>query len=149
MKGLFLLIFVFLAVAAGGLFLDMLKQGGGGGPRVACTLEALLCPDGSSVGRVGPLCEFSPCQNQEYFSGRLSSQGGEFSLITPMPFGDSLHGTSYSLPLKFSHISSALSDFIGKEVLVRGDFSFGNTLQVFEIELLQTIESEEVESVQP
>ncbi len=66
-----------------------------------------------------------------------------------MPFGDSLNGTSYSLPLKFSHISSALSDFIGKEVLVRGDFSFGNTLQVSEIELLQTIESEEVEPVQP
>lgn len=27
----------------------------------ACTLEAKLCPDGSSVGRVGPNCEFSPC----------------------------------------------------------------------------------------
>lgn len=28
---------------------------------VACTLEAKICPDGSSVGRTGPKCEFSPC----------------------------------------------------------------------------------------
>jgi hypothetical protein len=26
-----------------------------------CTMEAKLCPDGSSVGRSGPNCEFSPC----------------------------------------------------------------------------------------
>jgi hypothetical protein len=29
----------------------------------ACTLEAKLCPDGSSVGRSGPKCEFDPCPN--------------------------------------------------------------------------------------
>ncbi len=28
---------------------------------VACTMEAKLCPDGSSVGRQGPKCEFAPC----------------------------------------------------------------------------------------
>lgn len=26
-----------------------------------CTMEAKLCPDGSSVGRVPPACEFAPC----------------------------------------------------------------------------------------
>ncbi len=26
-----------------------------------CTLEAKLCPDGSTVGRTGPNCEFAPC----------------------------------------------------------------------------------------
>ncbi|OGC80730.1 hypothetical protein A2943_02480 [Candidatus Adlerbacteria bacterium RIFCSPLOWO2_01_FULL_51_16] len=31
--------------------------GGGGGP-VACTAEAMQCPDGSWVGRTGPNCEF-------------------------------------------------------------------------------------------
>ena len=29
--------------------------------QVACTMEAKLCPDGSSVGRTGPKCEFSKC----------------------------------------------------------------------------------------
>ncbi|MDD5050722.1 MAG: hypothetical protein PHV93_03195 [Candidatus Pacebacteria bacterium] len=28
---------------------------------VACTMEAKICPDGSSVGRVGPNCEFAEC----------------------------------------------------------------------------------------
>jgi len=27
----------------------------------ACTIEAKICPDGSSVGRTGPNCEFAPC----------------------------------------------------------------------------------------
>lgn len=31
---------------------------------VNCTMEALLCPDGSAVGRVGPNCEFAPCQGE-------------------------------------------------------------------------------------
>jgi hypothetical protein len=26
-----------------------------------CTLDAKICPDGSSVGRSGPNCEFAPC----------------------------------------------------------------------------------------
>ncbi|HEY4483065.1 MAG TPA: hypothetical protein VI953_02720 [Candidatus Paceibacterota bacterium] len=27
----------------------------------ACTMEALICPDGSAVGRTGPRCTFAPC----------------------------------------------------------------------------------------
>jgi putative hemolysin len=27
----------------------------------ACTEEAMICPDGSAVGRTGPNCEFAPC----------------------------------------------------------------------------------------
>lgn len=30
-----------------------------------CTLEAKICPDGTSVGRVGPNCEFSPCPTSQ------------------------------------------------------------------------------------
>jgi plastocyanin len=33
----------------------------GGNGQVGCTLEAKLCPDGSSVGRSGPNCEFAAC----------------------------------------------------------------------------------------
>jgi hypothetical protein len=31
----------------------------------ACTQEAKLCPDGSSVGRVGPNCEFAACPTSD------------------------------------------------------------------------------------
>ena len=27
----------------------------------ACTMEAKICPDGSAVGRTGPMCEFAAC----------------------------------------------------------------------------------------
>jgi len=30
---------------------------------VACTAEALICPDGTGVGRVPPDCRFAPCPN--------------------------------------------------------------------------------------
>jgi hypothetical protein len=30
---------------------------------VACTDEAMLCPDGSEVGRIAPDCRFAPCSN--------------------------------------------------------------------------------------
>ncbi|TNE27547.1 MAG: hypothetical protein EP349_09065 [Alphaproteobacteria bacterium] len=32
---------------------------------VMCTMDAKLCPDGSSVGRTGPNCEFAPCPGEE------------------------------------------------------------------------------------
>jgi hypothetical protein len=28
---------------------------------VICTMDARACPDGTSVGRIGPVCEFAPC----------------------------------------------------------------------------------------
>jgi hypothetical protein len=33
-------------------------------PPVACTMDAKLCPDGSSVGRVSPSCEFALCPEE-------------------------------------------------------------------------------------
>lgn len=33
--------------------------------RAACTEEAKVCPDGSSVGRTGPHCEFAACPGEE------------------------------------------------------------------------------------
>ncbi len=29
--------------------------------KIPCTQEALICPDGSTVGRSGPKCEFAAC----------------------------------------------------------------------------------------
>ena len=44
----------------------------------ACTQDAKLCPDGSSVGRIGPNCEFAPCPNatncSNYSSDNCPSQ---------------------------------------------------------------------------
>jgi hypothetical protein len=42
------------------------KQGGeskpgGGSKSTVCQTDALMCPDGTAVGRQGPDCEFAPC----------------------------------------------------------------------------------------
>lgn len=47
-----------LVVLAGGFFLTAyISPDRNGGP-VACTADAMQCPDGSYVGRTGPNCEF-------------------------------------------------------------------------------------------
>lgn len=48
---------------------------------VACTMEAKLCPDGSSVGRTGPKCEFAECPkvNKEK---ACTDSGGKISKAT-------------------------------------------------------------------
>lgn len=51
-----LILVVILSSAAFFLTLKTFKP-----KEVACTLEAKLCPDGSSVGRIPPTCEFAPC----------------------------------------------------------------------------------------
>ncbi|MBX3233265.1 MAG: hypothetical protein KIT84_20950 [Labilithrix sp.] len=33
-------------------------------PEHGCTMDAKVCPDGSSVGRQGPKCEFAPCPGE-------------------------------------------------------------------------------------
>gem|GEM_PF-2658436 len=38
-----------------------------------CTDDAMLCPDGSVVGRIGPDCVFAPCPE----AGLLEAQGEE------------------------------------------------------------------------
>ncbi len=55
-----IIVFLIIVLAGGLAFLKMQK------PTVkdvvvACTMEAKICPDGSSVGRVGPSCEFAAC----------------------------------------------------------------------------------------
>lgn len=56
----------------------------------ACTEEAKVCPDGSTVGRTGPNCEFAPCptktnsQNniEDKACGGIMGEKGEFACPT-------------------------------------------------------------------
>ncbi len=53
-------IIIVLALLGGSVYLYQQKASVAPAP-VACTMEAKLCPDGSSVGRTGPNCEFATC----------------------------------------------------------------------------------------
>ncbi len=52
-------IIIFLLISIGAVGFYLYKQQSP--EQIACTMEAKACPDGSSVGRTGPNCEFAPC----------------------------------------------------------------------------------------
>lgn len=54
-------VIVLLVIAGVGIGNFLLGSNKNTPVQTACTMEAKLCPDGSSVGRSGPKCEFSPC----------------------------------------------------------------------------------------
>lgn len=45
-------------------------------PAQGCTLEAKVCPDGSTVGRTGPTCAFAPCPGATGGQGILPYHSG-------------------------------------------------------------------------
>lgn len=52
----------------------------------ACTMEALICPDGSSVGRTGPNCEFAPCPTQANTNRKEKFCGGFAGIKCPVGY---------------------------------------------------------------
>lgn len=56
---LFIILALILLIATlfGGYYLGVNNKP----KQIACTQEAKICPDGSSVGRTGPNCEFAKC----------------------------------------------------------------------------------------
>ncbi len=75
MKELVAGIVLIVVVGLGGfLYRNMIERNAVPQPEsVACTMDAMVCPDGSSVGRIGPLCAFAPCP------GALSTIGISFT----------------------------------------------------------------------
>lgn len=73
MKELIAGIVLIIVVGIGGfLYRNMLERNTIPQPEVtACTADAKICPDGSSVGRVAPLCEFAACPGEGSGIGAL------------------------------------------------------------------------------
>jgi hypothetical protein len=63
-------------VIVGGILVWQLWPNNNG---VACTMEAKLCPDGSSVGRIAPDCEFAECSV-------ANSENGQEDIMEPFPY---------------------------------------------------------------
>lgn len=100
---------------------------------VACTMEALLCPDGSGVGRSGPKCEFAACPNSaSAYTGEVRMQGTTYVLVVPAA-PNAGTGVTYALPLNVTGMETAAHALIGRTAVVQGSFSAGNTLKVTSI----------------
>ena len=64
---LFVVVSSLIAFLVGGFIL-----GNKNSIKTACTLEAKICPDGSSFGRTGPKCEFAACP-KEHCGGNIAN----------------------------------------------------------------------------
>ncbi len=99
----------------------------------ACTMEALVCPDGSGVGRSGPNCSFAACPDQPSFTGKLYQQDGNYFLATAAPDMGVPGEVTYALPLHIK-VSNVIGQLLNQQVIVTGKFSEGSTLEVDTIE---------------
>jgi hypothetical protein len=96
---------------------------------VACTEEALICPDGSGVGRSGPSCLFAPCPTTGELVGELirDAQGARLAIFSPEGVGT---GVTYAVPLVLGDGVELGDAMVGKMVTLSGTFSEGNTFVV-------------------
>ena len=108
------------------LFVSSLDQESEG--EIACTTEAMICPDGTGVGRTGLACEFAPCPNQESFTGELIAQGDQYVLSVASPL-TGMGEVTYALPLIIRDVAEAEA-LLGNIVTITGTFTTGNTLRV-------------------
>lgn len=133
---------IIIIVAAGILAFNASRpyKGNSGG---ACTEEALMCPDGSAVGRSGEMCEFVACPNQESYVGILNQVNGEFRLLIENTQNPS---ENYILPLEL-RVSNVTGQLVNQKVRVFGKFEKANILKVETIEEVSANEDENSEDV--
>ena len=79
------LVLVLIAVAAFAIFSDQAShEEDHNNNIVACTTEAKICPDGTTVGRIAPDCEFAPCPNNGDDNGEMiGGQRDEHGCLSP------------------------------------------------------------------
>jgi len=61
LRTFFLLIAAVILTIGAMVVYNMAKKTSAASSTVQCTMEAMLCPDGSYVGRVAPNCDFAEC----------------------------------------------------------------------------------------
>jgi hypothetical protein len=100
--------------------------------QVFCTTDALLCPNGSYVGRGGSKCEFAKCPTQSPIIGTLRQNAEGFDLIMGSPSNETTD-VSYVMPITLK-VSNVVGLLVGKKVQVFGYFTEGNKYYVDRLE---------------
>lgn len=103
----------------------------------ACKTDAIVCPDGSTVGRTGSQCAFVACANQEVFTGKLVEIDRNYFLETEAPDNLKAQTDVYGIPLKLQP-NNNIGSLVGKTVNARGVFRVGNILEVSSLEEAKT-----------
>jgi len=117
MKKIIISTLIIMILAVGGFvwlkFFNQPKQ-------MACTKEAMICPDGSFVGRTGQNCEFAPCppQNSDYKDISYVIDGKEVVLKDGVSELEIVPGSS----------SKQITQYFGNEV--KADFNGNGLLDI-------------------
>ena len=96
-------------------------------PMFACTMDALVCPDGSAVGRTGPSCTFAACPTLGKLSGVFITDGHGTSTLTTSAERGQAAGSIVPLDMSAVTIPPNIS---GKNVTLEGLYATGNTFVV-------------------
>ncbi|MBI4085461.1 MAG: tryptophan-rich sensory protein [Candidatus Liptonbacteria bacterium] len=75
----------------------------------ACTMEAKLCSDGTTVGRSGPRCEFAACPKENLI--RVESPGANETVSSPLTVRGNARGNWFfeaSFPVKILDVNGNL-----------------------------------------
>ena len=127
-RKIILIISAIVIVVAGATYWYTKDNGRKEQEQTFCTMEALLCPDGSGVGRQGSQCAFSACSGNS-FTGELAKDSMGYRLWLPSPVGGGVSSAIYVMPLLVEN-ESMMSGFLGKRITVKGEFTEGNTFKV-------------------
>ncbi len=113
---LMVLIIIGVLVLGGGIYYLLVTN-----PQepVACTQEAMLCPDGSYVSRTGPNCEFSPCPDQtaDWKTYANNDYGFEFKYPQTWELHSDVSSSATHLTVDFAKFASLVDN---KETCVNG-----------------------------
>ncbi len=112
MKSLIAGIVVILVIGIAGFMYRNVSERTGQPQPIACTMEAKVCPDGSSVGRSGPACEFALC-----VFPNIEVAGTAFALPEGYVADENAYGAETSLLAAF--VKPSLSANAPHTILVR------------------------------
>src|SRR3989344_6941774 len=93
----------------------------------SCTMDAKICPDGTSVGRTGPNCEFAPCPGET--SGTDASGWKTYTNTT--------YGFSIKYPPSYQALTDSNNLYGWKNAVVliyKGGQSYDLAIQVWDTE---------------
>ena len=110
-KNAFLIIAIILIVILGGFYFFSSRE-----QQIACTLEAKICPDGSSVSRVAPNCDFAPCPGEK--EGILiSSPKRNETIKSPLIIEGEAKGFWFFEAQFTAELYDAKGNFLGRAIL--------------------------------
>ena len=110
-KNAFLIIAIIILVVLGGFYLFSSRE-----QQTACTLEAKICPDGSSVGRVAPNCDFALCPGEK--EGILiSSPKRNETIKSPLIIEGEAKGFWFFEAQFTAELYDAKGNFLGRAIL--------------------------------